>query len=172
MSSIGILLYIFLPLITSEFTIINESIAIPDFDNDNKKLIPDKTIEENIIIQTLGGFKILEGFFFHHHMTFLLPAYYIDIGIDRNIHQYGILTTYIIYFLSIQVFNEISFNAYLSIIHSFLIIFPLSLMFLGIKIYKNKYLVFLLVLVFTLSYILLDFLNFYLTPTVLSLIHI
>ena len=166
LSSIGILFYIFLPLITSEFIIINESIAIPDFNTQNRILVPDKTIEENIIIQILGGFKILEGFFFHHHMTFLLPAYYIDIGIDRNIHQYGILTTYIIYFCSIQIFNEISFNAYLSIIHSFLILFPLVLMYLGLKIYQNKYLVFLFVLVFTLSYILLDFLNFYLTPTV------
>ena len=141
LSSIGILFYIFLPLITSEFIIINESIAIPDFDTKNRILVPDKTIEENIIIQILGGFKILEGFFFHHHMTFLLPAYYIDIGIDRNIHQYGILTTYIIYFCSIQIFNEISFNAYLSIIHSFLILFPLVLMYLGLKIYQNKYLV-------------------------------
>ena len=36
LSSIGILFYIFLPLITSEFIIINESIAIPDFDAKNR----------------------------------------------------------------------------------------------------------------------------------------
>ena len=164
--SIALLTYIIYPLISANFTIINESIAIPDFAQDGTKVIPDKSIEENLIIQLLGGYKILEGFFFHHHMSVLLPVYYLEIGADRNIHQYGILTSYFIFFLSNKIFNQISINSYFYIIHSFLPIFSLGLMFLGLKIYKDKYISTLFVLIFILSYILLGFLNFYLTPTI------
>tara|TARA_B100000941_G_scaffold70062_1_gene47490 strand:- start:15089 stop:16783 length:1695 start_codon:yes stop_codon:yes gene_type:complete len=154
------------PFLTAQFTIINESIAIPDFALDGSKIINDKNISQNIVIQLLGGYKILEGFFFHHHMTILLPVYYLDMGIDRNINQYGVLTSYYIFFISKFLFREVSLNSYMSIIHSFLIIFPICLSFIGYKVYNNKYLVSLLILVFTLTYILLDFVNFYLTPTI------
>ncbi len=164
--SILLLATVVYPFIFSQFTIINESIAIPDFSTEGIKLIDDDSIQRNIIIQLLGGYKILEGFFFHHHMTVLLPVYYLDIGLDKNIHQYGILTSYYILFTSIIFFKEISINSYMSIIHSFLIIFPISLTYIGFKIYTNKYLVAVFILIFTLSYVLLDFTNFYLTPTV------
>ncbi len=164
--SIALLTYLIYPLISSNFTIINESIAIPDFARDGTKITADKSIEGNLIIQLLGGYKILEGFFFHHHMSVLLPVYYLDIGADRNIHQYGILTSYLIFFLSNKIFNQVSINSYFYIIHSFLPIFSISLMYLGLKIYKDKYLSTLLVLIFILSYVLLGFLNFYLTPTI------
>jgi hypothetical protein len=163
---ISFLTYIIYPLISADFTIVNESIAIPDFANNQSQIAPDKSIEENLIIQLLGGYKILEGFFFHHHMSVLLPVYYLDIGADRNIHQYGILTSYLILFFSNKIFNQVSINSYFHIIHSFLPIFSLSLMLLGLKIYKDKYLSTLLVMTFILSYILLGFLNFYLTPTI------
>ena len=52
------------------------------------------------------------------------------------------------------------------IIQSFLLIFPICILFIGFKIYKNKYLASLLVLFYVFTYLLLDFLNFYLTPTV------
>ena len=71
--SIALLTYIIYPLISANFTIINESIVIPDFAQDGTKVIPDKSIEENLIIQ-LGGYKILEGFFFHHHMRVFYPS--------------------------------------------------------------------------------------------------
>ena len=164
--SIAILTYIIYPLISADFTIINESIAIPDFAKDGSKIAPDESIEENLIIQLLGGYKILEGFFFHHHMSVLLPVYYLDIDINRDIHQYGILTSYLILFFSNKIFDEISINSYFNVVHSVLPIFSISLMFLGLKIYKEKYLSTLLVLTFILSYILLGFLNFYLTPTI------
>ena len=164
--SIALLTYLIYPLISSNFTIINESIAIPDFAKDETIITADKSIEGNLIIQLLGSYKILEGFFFHHHMSVLLPVYYLDIGADRNIHQYGILTSYLIFFLSNKIFNQVSINSYFYIIHSFLPIFSISLMYLGLKIYKDKYLSTLLVLIFILSYVLLGFLNFYLTPTI------
>ena len=164
--SIALLTYLIYPLISSNFTIINESIAIPDFAQDETIITADKSIEGNLIIQLLGSYKILEGFFFHHHMSVLLPVYYLDIGADRNIHQYGILTSYLIFFLSNKIFNQVSINSYFYIIHSFLPIFSISLMYLGLKIYKDKYLSTLLVLIFILSYVLLGFLNFYLTPTI------
>ena len=164
--SIIVLAVVFFPIITSDFTIVNESIAIPDHNSNGIQIAKDGTIQDNLIIQLLGGFKILEGFFFHHHMSFLLPVYYLDIGIERNIHQYGILTSYFIWFISKSIFNEVSINSYMLIIQSFLLIFPICILFIGFKIYKNKYLASLLVLFYVFTYLLLDFLNFYLTPTV------
>ena len=165
-ASIILLAVVFIPIITSEFTIINESIAIPDNNSRGIEITQHGTIQDNLIIQLLGGFKILEGFFFHHHMSFLLPVYYLDIGIERNIHQYGILTSYFIWLTSKSIFNEVSINSYMYIIQSFILIFPICILFIGFKIYKNKYLVSLLVLFYVFTYLLLDFLNFYLTPTV------
>ena len=112
-ASIILLAVVFIPIITSEFTIINESIAIPDNSSRGIEITQHGTIQDNLIIQLLGGFKILEGFFFHHHMSFLLPVYYLDIGIERNIHQYGILTSYFIWFISKSIFNEVSINSYM-----------------------------------------------------------
>ena len=72
-ASIILLAVVFIPIIASEFTIINESIAIPDNNSRGIEITQHGTIQDNLIIQLLGGFKILEGFFFHHHMSFLLP---------------------------------------------------------------------------------------------------
>ena len=69
--SIIVLAVVFFPIITSDFTIVNESID-PDHNSNGIQIAKDGTIQDNLIIQLLGGFKI--GIF-HHHMSFLLPVF-------------------------------------------------------------------------------------------------
>ena len=109
---------IFYPFIIGQVVIINEFLDIPLSTIDNQSYVVTESSPSSLHL----GYKTLIGYFFHHHMNFLLPASELFENFNTSTHQYGILVSFIIGGLSKIFYTNISLNSYFSILYSMYII--------------------------------------------------
>ena len=159
---------IFYPFITNQIIIINEFLDIPISSSFE---IKDKTtsispIYLNASIDSLHlAYKTLIGYFFHHHMNFLIPSFELYENFNTSIHQYGILTSIITGGLCKLLFGNISLASYFSVLYSMYIIFYTLIFYLIWIILKNKILLIPASLLLYLFLYIVGFESYYMTPT-------
>ncbi len=165
------LISIVLPFINGEIVIVNEFFNIPDYNNLGSIVqfnSPDiiQSISDSTLKLRLLPYKILEGMFFHHHMSFIEPAWLLSQGDSTPIHQYGILTSKLISSLAILSNNAVSLDFYMKVNYGSYIVFYLFVLILLISTIKEKLIIIIYFsLIIFLIYI-LGFLILYMTPTV------
>ena len=122
------LVSIILPFINGKIVIINEFFNIPDFgimgnaiQSSTSDII--QGISNNILKLRLLPYKILEGMFFHHHMSFIEPAWLLSQSDNTPIHQYGILTSILISSLATIFNSPVSLDFYMKINYGSYIVF-------------------------------------------------
>ncbi len=152
---------IFYPFIIGQVVIINEFLDIPLSTIDNQSYVVIESSPSSLHL----GYKTLIGYFFHHHMNFLLPASELFENFNTSIHQYGILTSFIIGGLSKIFYTNISLNSYFSILYSMYIIFYTSLFIFIWKTINNKILIIPFALLLYLFIYIVGFESYYMTPT-------
>lgn len=165
------LVSIILPFINGKIVIINEFFNIPDFGfmgNTIQSSTSDiiQGISNNILKLRLLPYKILEGMFFHHHMSFIEPAWLLSQSDNTPIHQYGILTSILISSLATIFNSPVSLDFYMKINYGSYIVFYIFITILLFKNINNKlniilYLALSILLIYTLGFLIL-----YMTPTV------
>tara|TARA_Y100000768_G_scaffold388227_1_gene382903 strand:+ start:9114 stop:10808 length:1695 start_codon:yes stop_codon:yes gene_type:complete len=159
---------IFYPFVTNEIIIINEFLDIPISVSNNIEEFPfyNEPLYLNATIEGLHlAYKILIGYFFHHHMNFLIPAFELYENFNTSIHQYGILTSIIIGGLSKIFYGDISLNSYFSVLYSMYIIFYVLIFYTLWKILNNKILLIPAGLTLYLFIYIVGFESYYMTPT-------
>ena len=166
------LLFILFPFINNEIVIINEFMNIPDIlkngsivklGNENDLL---KGVADNLIKLRFFPYKILEGMFFHHHMSFIEPAWLLNQGDNTPIHQYGILVSLLISSLASISNDMLSIESYFKINYGSYFIFYFFIFLLLKKFIKNKINILIYFSLISLLIYSLGFLILYMTPTV------